>query len=95
MKWKFTAGLVLFVLVFAGGGCGSAQAGVDISKYMPWQAGQWTIVQEYDPLDSSCAECYLKQEEKSGFVVSKSGSYTIYSYYTDGGSLGFGKRVAK
>jgi hypothetical protein len=81
MKWRFAAGLVVFVLVLVGGGRGSAQAGVDISKYMPWQAGQWVVLQEYDPLDSSCADCYLKKEEKGGNVVSKSGSYTIVSHY--------------
>lgn len=88
MKWKFAAVFVVFVLVLVGGGCGCAQAGVDISKYMPWQAGQWTVMQEYDPLDSSCGDCYLKQEEKSGFVVSKSGSYTIQTYYNDSGNPG-------
>jgi hypothetical protein len=91
MQSKFTAGLIVLALVLAGVGCGSARAGVDISKYMPWQAGQWSVVQEYDPLDSSCSDCFLKKEEKSGFVVSKSGSYTIHSYYHDDGNPGVWK----
>jgi hypothetical protein len=81
MKWKCAVGLVAFALILACGVCGSAEAGVDISRYMPWQAGQWTILQEYDPLDSSCEPCYLKKEEKGGNIVSKSGSYTIVSHY--------------
>lgn len=95
MKGKLAAVFFACLMVMAGGECGCAQAGIDISKFMPWQAGQWVVTQEYDPLDSSCGDCYLKQEEKSGFVISKSGSYTIQSYYNDSGTPGVWKEDSR
>jgi len=89
MKTRHLTGVVVFLLILAANSLCNAETLYDISKYMPWQAGQWTLIQDYDPLDTSCPDCFLKQEELSGFAVSKSGIYTILSHYNnDGGNPG-------
>lgn len=88
MKTRHLAGVVAFLLILAASCLCAAETLYDIAKYIPWQTGQWTIFQDYDPLDTSCPDCFLQKEELSGFAVSKSGIYTILSHYNDGGNPG-------
>ena len=88
MKTRHLAGVVVLLLILAASSLCNAETLYDISRYMPWQAGQWTLIQDYDPLDTSCPGCYLQKEELSGVAVSKSGIHTILSYYRDDGNPG-------
>ena len=44
MKIRHLTGVVVFLLILAASCLCNAETLYDISRYMPWQAGQWTMM---------------------------------------------------